>query len=87
MMVNKLIINKVIIDPHYEDKHSESINDKIILMLVDSLNEKFFDAETVSGPYSYFVNDKINLDGKLYKLIWLLEENEIYIGIVNEYRR
>jgi hypothetical protein len=35
------------------------------------------------------VKDKIDLDGKLYKLVWLLreDEDEIFIAIVNAYRR
>jgi hypothetical protein len=32
--VNEVLISKVIIDPHYEEKHAESINDEIILELV-----------------------------------------------------
>lgn len=84
--INSLIISKVIIDPHYEEKHSESINYEIILELIKTLNNTFVEPEAVKGLYSYFVKDKIELSGKLYKLIWLLEKNEIYIGVVNAYR-
>ena len=38
MKVNGLMINKVIIDPHYEEKHADTVNDEIILELVKTLN-------------------------------------------------
>ena len=77
----------MIIDPHYEDKHKESINDEIIIQLVETLDGKVFEADDEKYPYSYFVTDKIEHKGKLYKLIWLLEEHQIYIGVINAYRR
>ncbi len=86
-MVNEIFISKVIIDPHYEEKHAESVNDEIILELVKTLDGKYFDPDDEKYPYSYFVTDKIEYQGKLYKLIWLLEEHEIYIGVINAYRR
>ena len=81
------MITKVIIDPHYEEKHAESINDQIILELVKFLDGKIFEPDDEKGPYSYFVTDKIELENKQYKLIWLLEDHEIYIGVINAYRR
>jgi len=85
--VNGVDVTKAIIDPHYEEKHSENVNDEIILELINSLNGKLFEPEEVKEPYSYFVTDGIEYEDKLYKLIWLLEQNDIYIGIVNAYRR
>ena len=87
LTINDILITKVIIDPHYEEKHAESINDEIVIELVKSLDGKTFEADDEKGPYSYFVTDKIELKGKLYKLIWLLEDHEIYIGVINAYRR
>lgn len=87
IVVNRKQINKVIIDSHYEEKHSESISDEIILQLVNELNGREFEPDDVDTPYSYFIADKIELNGKLYKLVWLLEDGQIYIGIVNAYRR
>lgn len=87
LIVNETFISKVIIDSHYEEKHSESINDELILALVKTLDGKVFEVEDEKPPYSYFVTDKIKYDGKLYKLIWLLEDHQIYIGVINAYRR
>jgi hypothetical protein len=80
-------INKVIIDPHYEEKHAESITDEIILALVKKLDGLIVIPDDVSPPYAYFTEDKMEFNGKLYKLVWLLEDDQIYIGVVNAHRR
>lgn len=85
--INRQRIGKVIIDPHYEVKHAASISDEIIIALVKSLDGRVFEPDDEDYPYSYYVTDKIDLDGKYYKMIWLLEEGQIYIGVVNAYRR
>ncbi|MBX9766864.1 MAG: hypothetical protein K2X47_06295, partial [Bdellovibrionales bacterium] len=84
---NGSIITKVIVDPHYEEKHARSISDEVVLALVKSLDGQRFEPDDEDPPYSYFVTDRIKYKGKFYKLIWLLEEHEIYIGVVNAYRR
>lgn len=84
---NFIEVKTVIIDPHYEEKHAESVSDEIILELVQKLDGNVMVPEDVNGPYSYFAEDKMELNGKFYKLIWLLEENQIYIGVINAYRR
>jgi len=77
----------VIIHPHYEEKHAESITDEIILALVKKLDGLIVIPDDISPPYTYFTEDKMELNGKLYKLIWLLEDDQIYIGVVNAHRR
>jgi len=64
------------------------INDKVIVSLVHKLDggEYTPDDEKPSG-FKYFVNDGLCLNGKTYKLIWLLKDNEVFIGVVNCYRR
>ncbi len=85
--VNGRRIKKVIIDSHYETKHSRSLNDQLILRLVSLLDGLFFEPEDIDEPYSYFATDRMVLDGKKYKLVWLLEDHKLYIGVVNAYRR
>jgi hypothetical protein len=87
LIINDKEIKEVIIDSHYEEKHGESINDEIILSLVENLNGKKFEAEDYKSPHSYFVTDGIELKGKVYKIIWLLEDDQIFIGVINAYRR
>lgn len=85
--VNRKRISKVIIDPHYEEKHAASISDEIILNLVNDLDGREFEPDDEDPPYAYFTTDKMELEGKFYKLVWLLEDEQIYIGVVNAYRR
>ena len=87
IMVNDVKIDKVIIDSHYEIKHADSITDEIILALVKMLDGYEAEPESVSGPFEYYVNDNLEHEGKVYKLIWLLEDHQIYIGVINAYRR
>jgi hypothetical protein len=85
--VNDLLINKVIIDDHYQAKHSDSINDELIIELVKMLDGQFFSPEAENDGFKYFKTEPLSLNGSNYRLIWLLEEHEIYIGIVNAFRR
>ena len=87
IVVNRKRITKLIIDPHFEKKHAASINDDIIIKLVKTLDGEVVEPDQETPPYQYFSRDKIELDGKFYKLVWLLEDDQIYIGIVNAYRR
>jgi hypothetical protein len=86
IIFNGIAIKKVIIDPHFELKHLKSINDEIILRLVQMLDGEVIDPQDESPSFTYFAREMI-LDGKAYRLIWLLEDNQIYIGVVNAYRR
>ena len=86
-MVNDRPINEVIIDPHYEEKHSESISDEVILALVRKLDGRIFDPDDMDDEFQYFKTEPIELDGKNYRLVWLLKENSLFIGVVNAFRR
>lgn len=87
LTVNGRAIAKVIIDSHYEEKHADSVDDVTILSLVEQLSGQNFQPDDVDGPFQYFVTDQMELDGKKYKLVWLLEDNTLHIGVVNAYRR
>ena len=88
LVINGRALESVVIDPHYEEKHGESVSDEIILTLVKLLDGNSFRATDVDEDgFQYFVNDHMELDGRFYKLIWLLHEKELFVGIVNAYRR
>lgn len=88
ILFNGIEIKKVIIDPHYEKKHSATVSDEVILNLVQRLDGLRLDPVRIRDLFSYFVRDRIEMEGKFYKLIWLLKEDgETYIGVVNAYRR
>lgn len=83
--VNRIEITRVIIDHHYEEKHGHVINDDLILSLVVQLDGRKEVPDDVVGKYSYFAT-LVELNDKQYRLVWLLEENAIYIGVANAYR-
>ncbi len=85
ILVNGTKIVKVVIDSHYEKKHSDHITDALILKLVQKLDCRFEVPEVQSGGFSYFVT-LIEVGSKLYRLIRLLEEHAVYIGVVNAFR-
>ncbi len=87
LVVNDRPIHQVIIDPHYEEKHSESIIDTIILALVAQLDGKTFESDDQDEEFEYFKTDPIEYGGKNYRLIWLLKNDCMFIGVVNAYRR
>ena len=61
------------------------MNDELILKLVLELDGRREIPEAKKGRYAYFAT-LIEYDGKSYRLIWLLEDHSIYIGVVNAYR-
>ena len=86
LFVNGQQISRVVIDPHFEEKHAGTITDDIIIGLLKLLDSDT-KPEKIDLPYFYYTTDKIELNGKFYKLVWLLEEGQDYIGVVNAYRR
>lgn len=84
ILVNGKTILQVVIDPHFEVKHSTAMNDALILSLVNHLNGRHELPETKKGRYAYFAT-LIEHNRKQFRLIWLLEDHSIYIGVVNAY--
>jgi hypothetical protein len=85
IIINGNIYSEVVIDSHYTEKHSAHINDDLILSLVMQLNGRFEIPVDYKDGYHYFVT-MIELNLKFYRLVWLLENNAVYIGIVNVFR-
>ena len=83
--VNGITVVQVVIDTHYEEKHRKSISDGLILRLIQKLDGRRELPEAKRGRYSYFAT-LVELDEKFYRLIWLLEDHAIYVGVVNVYR-
>ncbi len=85
--INGFKITEVLIDPHYEINHSDSMNDELILKLVGLLDGKFFKPETIDSDFQYYVADPLKFEELNYRLVWLLENEKLYVGVVNAFRR
>ena len=83
--VNGTRIVQVVIDAHYQENHRDHMSDELILNLVQELDGRRELPETKTDRYSYFAT-LIEYSEKQYRLIWLLEDHAIYIGVVNAYR-
>lgn len=79
-------LDEVWIDPHYEEKHKDSINDELILAIVKDLNGWLIVLSAVVGGYSFYEADGA-YDGKMYRLILVVPFDNRYLGVRNAYRR
>ena len=57
--VNGRKIDEIVIDAHYEVKHSESINDDLVIDLVKLLDGKFYEPTATKEGFQYFVADPL----------------------------
>ena len=88
LTINGRSINQVIIDSHYEAKHSKTINDNLILELIKGLNGRTYEAESISAErWEIYVNDPLFLGEKPYRLVWCLHPDEDSVGVINAFRR
>ena len=85
IMVNRKIIRSVIINSHYEENHGDYMNDALILELVQKLNGRIELPVEQDDGFSYFAT-LLERDDKQYRLIWLMEDHAIYVGVINAYR-
>ena len=85
--INETWFSEVWIDTHYEEKHSRSINDQLILELLGLLNYECFLPQLVRKDGFQFYETDLFFGGKPYRLIWVIPPDACYIGIRNAYRR
>jgi hypothetical protein len=81
--VNGRRISKVIVDEHVE-KHPD-ISDRLILDLVAKLDGADQEPDDAKAPFEYFAT-LIDINEKQYRVVWLLEDNQIYVGVITLYR-
>ncbi len=86
LMVNGRPIHEVMIDPHYSIKHPD-INDALILELVRGLDGKEFQPEERSDEWEFFMLDRIEHQGKRYRLVWCMRDATPLLGVINCFRR
>ena len=78
-------INEVIIYQHYNQKHFD-VSDWIILELIKELNDYHPYIETHNDQFTYFVVEPVYHLNKPYRLIFLIEKERNYIGVINAFR-
>jgi len=83
--VNNRRIDEVVIDDHYKVKHGGYIDDQTVLAIVRLLDGRKQLPEAVQDGFQYF-SSLLVYESKNYRLVWLLEEHTIYLGVINVYR-
>lgn len=85
IIINGKVFFEVIIDSHYEEKHSTNISDNLILNLISRLHNRYEMPVDFKDEFNYFVT-VVDFNEKFYRLVWLLEDNTSYIGVINAFR-
>ena len=86
IVINGRRFSRLVIDQHYREKH-KTIDDNLIIQLVGQLHGEDYEPKGSNDGFEYYVEDKMKLGTKLYKLVWTLKAHDNYIGIINYYRR
>lgn len=87
LRLNETTFTELWIDPHYELNHKASMNDALILELVNIVNFEDLSPgrKSINGFWYYELN--LALNNKLYRLILTTPPDKSYLGVVNAYRR
>lgn len=84
--VNGECFRELWIDPHYEEKHKDSINDQLIQELVKEIDGWLITLSAEVSGYAFYEAD-VNYQGKAYRLILVIPPDGAYLGVRNTYRR
>ena len=86
LVINGHQIDEVVIDSHYKEKHPD-ISDTLILDLVKGLDGKEFQVQERDGEWEFFMLDRIEHQGKRYRLVWCMRDGAPFLGVINCFRR
>jgi hypothetical protein len=87
--INHKIIRRVIIDQHYRENQSESIDDGLILNLIKVLDGEILDVEIERDGFQYFKVEPIYPEYSRchpYRLILVICIHDDYVGVINAFR-
>jgi hypothetical protein len=84
--LNGLRFRELWIDPHYEEKHRASINDLLIIDLIEGINKMTFDCQAKVNGFEFYEVD-VHFREKRYRLVLVLPPDKAYLGVRNAYRR
>lgn len=83
-VINGKTLSRVIIDPHV-DKHRDHMSDQLIVELVQLLVDVDHAPCRYSFPFEYYAT-RLYYRGKWLRLVWLLENDSDYLGVITAYR-
>ena len=87
LYVNGRRVTEVLIDPHYEIRHSDTMTDDLILELAAKLSGlSFLPVASDSEGFEYFKTEPLWLDQSAYRLVWLTHPDESFIGVRNAFK-
>ena len=84
ILINGSSIQKLVIDPHI-DKHADHIDDELVKEIVAHLNGGHYRPVDEEDGFSYFAT-MLKHSGSWYKLVWLLEDEKLYIGVITVFK-
>lgn len=85
LRINERMVYRVLIDQHYQEKHSD-LNDQTILELVKKLDGQSFPVEMIRGEFEYFRAEPVMLNQKPYRVVMVLCISDDFLGVVNAFR-
>ncbi len=86
LKINGRQLHRVIIDQHYQLKHGNDITDKLILELIDELNDQTFPIQSRRGEFEYFAVEPVYRSRSPYRLVLVLCVTDDYLGVINAFR-
>jgi hypothetical protein len=86
LTLNDRTLTRVIIDQHYKEKHSDSVNDDLILDLVKTLDGKTIPVDNERDGFQYFKAEPVVADKKPFRLVLVMCIFDDYLGVINAFR-
>jgi len=74
LVLNGRVLTRIIIDQHYKEKHSESINDNLIIELVKTLDGENFPVESRKDEFEFFKVEPVLWQEKPYRVVLVLHQ-------------
>jgi len=85
LWLNGREFRRVLIDPHYREKHGE-LTDLLILRLLASLDGEDLPLGDFDQGFEYVEVEPVIASGKPYRLILALPDVDDFVGVVNCFR-
>lgn len=86
LTLNDRTLTRVINDQHYKEKHSDSVNDELILDLVKNLDGKTIPVDREFEGFQYFKAEPVVADKKPFRLILVMCICDDFLGVINAFR-